>query len=83
MAKIPIKGLHEEHRLGILRRHLLDRLRIQQSKPNEIKRILRVIPQQLIDRSKFAYIRETSNRPVFIANNDSMPVCRFCVSRRR
>jgi len=80
MAKISIERLHKEHRLGVLRWHLFNHARIQQSKPNEIKRILSIVPQQLIDRSKLAHIRETSNRPIFITNNDSVRLGRLSIS---
>ena len=70
MTKVAIEGLDEEHRLGVFSRDFLHRLRIEQSKPNGIKRILRIIPQKLIDRSKLVNLCEPSDRPIFITNYD-------------
>ena len=70
MAKVSIEGLDEEHGLRILRGNLFDLLCVQKLKSNRIEGILRIVPQQLIDRSKLAHLREASNCPIFITNND-------------
>jgi len=80
MAKISIKRLHEEHRLGILRRHLLHRIRIDQPKPYRIKWILWVIAQKLLYRPKLAGLRKTSHRPIFIPDNNFVGVRHLAIA---
>ena len=72
MTKIPIEGLDEEHRLGFLRRHIFDSVRIQQLQPNRIKRIHRVIPQQLLDRPKLTRLNHSSNGMILVPDNNTV-----------
>jgi hypothetical protein len=50
VAKVSIEGLDEKDRLRVLRRHIFHGVGIQQPQSNRIKRIDRVVSQQLFDR---------------------------------
>jgi hypothetical protein len=69
MAQVPIKGLNEEDRLRVLRRHIFYSVGIQQLQPNRIKRIDGIIPQQLFDRTQFTWLRQPPDGVVLISNN--------------
>jgi hypothetical protein len=74
VAKISIKGLDEEDCLRILRRHIFHGLGIEKLQPNRIKRIHRIVPQQLVDRPQFARLRQPPYGMVLIPDNDAVTI---------
>jgi hypothetical protein len=74
MAKISIKRLHKEDRLGVLRRHLFHHIRLQHAKPNRIKWIDRIIPQQLVDRPQLAGLYQTPHSMVLKPDDNAISI---------
>lgn len=70
VVKIAIEGLDEEHRLGVLRRNLLHRVRIQQRQTDGVQGILRIISKKLLDRAKLIDLCQSANRPIFKPDDD-------------
>jgi hypothetical protein len=74
MAKIPVEGLDEEDSLSILGGHIFHSLGVQQLQPNRIKRIHRIVTQQLIDRPQLARLRSPPDSVVLIPDNDAITI---------
>src|SRR5258705_12612782 len=74
MAKVPIEGLDEEDSLRIFGGNIFNGLGIQQFQPNRIKRIHRIVAQQLIDRPQLARLHQPTDCMVLISDNDAVTI---------
>ena len=72
MTDIPVERLDEKHRLSVAGRDLFDLARIDQAKPERVQRRMRIVAQQLLDRSKFIDQCRTADRAVLKPNNDTV-----------
>jgi hypothetical protein len=74
VAQIPVEGLDEEDSLRIFGGYIFDRFRIEQFQPNEIKRIYRIIAQQLINRPQLARLRQPADSMVLIPDDNAITI---------
>jgi len=74
VTKISIEGLDEEDSLRVLGRDIFHGPGIQQLQPNGIKRVHRIVAQQLIDRPQFARLRQPPDGMILIPDNDAITI---------
>ena len=74
MTKIPIEGLDEEDSFRVLGGHIFHGLGIQQLQSDGIKRIDRVVSQQLFDRPQFARLDRSTDGMILIPDNDAITI---------
>ena len=72
VTKISIEGLDEEDRLRVLGRDIFHGPGVQQLQTNGIKRVHRIVTQQLIDRPQLARLRQPPDGVVLIPDNDAI-----------
>ena len=74
VAKISIKRLDEENCLRVLGRHIFHGLGVQHLQSDGIKRIDRIIAQQLLNRTQFTRLRQPPDSVVLIPNNNAITI---------
>jgi hypothetical protein len=72
VTKIPVEGLDEEDRLRVLGGNIFHCPGVQQLQSNGIKRVHRIVAQQLIDRPQFARLRQSPDGVILIPDDDAI-----------